>query len=813
MMKRQRVTAQESFGCVMVEWWLTESRPEPMIQWLGVRNLTVRLWRTTSTVLGIGAGASLFLTVVLINQSVLQSYRESLEALTGRAELVVTPDASSWMPEELLSKIEQVPGIAHATPSVQTMAKITWADGNFARNGAKASLITGDSLEFLNSTSHILLARSFAARNGLKVGDTVTASTPTGAKSLTIRGLLPEGGMAKAFGGALAVMDIDAARKTFAFDGQTSRVDLFLKAGTSPRQAQARVSTLLGASFRVEEPAERVDNFQNSFRSFQALIEFLAAVGLFVAWVLVAGTIHVSVTERQGELGILRAIGASPMQILTMILGESFWLGLLGGGLALAASFVFSHAMLGTVVAALSAQALLKIPEPQLHLPLVQAFEFLLLTATGAAIAGLFPAWRATRVSLLASIEREQPHAAAEAPWATLAAPVPSLIAQMAIQNVVRRPSRTSTTVGLLATALAFVAVIEVMTGSFEKTLSARFDHTLTPELVIFGQGKGRPDQRQTLHEGFVDELRGLPGVRGAYGRRLLPIRYEGREISLISLDDMGVETGYRVLDVVDRPREQAGIELYSSPDFTVLVSESFRNHFHKSTGDFLWLAAPMGNVRARVIGITTDFSSPNGALYTSRAWYRKIWKDPLLNGIGIMVQEGHGTTALQTTLRSRYALSRNVVVLSDREYRNEVQGIAAQAIVYVKSLRWAALFIALIALFNSFMVDIRERWQELGLLRAVGMSPLQMMAMLVFEALLKAAMAVILGLGLGLGVAWFGLTNFLTTRLGWVFHLHFSWQAPALCAALAGIVSILAVAIPAFKAVSLEVSLALAEL
>jgi len=62
----------------------------------------------------------------------------------------------------------------------------------------------------------------------------------------------------------------------------------------------------------------------------------IAAISLAVAGILIMNVMLVAVSERTAEIGLLKAIGATPRQILVLILAEAALLSLLGALLGLA---------------------------------------------------------------------------------------------------------------------------------------------------------------------------------------------------------------------------------------------------------------------------------------------------------------------------------------------------------------------------------------------------------------------------------------------------------------------------------------------
>ena len=73
----------------------------------------------------------------------------------------------------------------------------------------------------------------------------------------------------------------------------------------------------------------------------------IGAVSLFVATVGIVNTMYVSVMERTREIGILKALGYRPKQIMGMFLSEAALTGVIGGICGLALGYVLAFFMGG----------------------------------------------------------------------------------------------------------------------------------------------------------------------------------------------------------------------------------------------------------------------------------------------------------------------------------------------------------------------------------------------------------------------------------------------------------------------------------
>ena len=129
----------------------------------------------------------------------------------------------------------------------------------------------------------------------------------------------------------------------------------------------------------------------NLFKGINFLI-WLIGLGTLLAGVIgVSNIMMVSVKERTTEIGIRRAIGATPRQILGQIISESIVLTLVAGMIGI----VFSVLILSGVELAMTTDGVLKAP---FQVPFGTAvLAALLLTVLGV-LAGLMPALRAMQI-------------------------------------------------------------------------------------------------------------------------------------------------------------------------------------------------------------------------------------------------------------------------------------------------------------------------------------------------------------------------------------------------------------------------------
>jgi putative ABC transport system permease protein len=130
------------------------------------------------------------------------------------------------------------------------------------------------------------------------------------------------------------------------------------------------------------------------------------------------------------------------------------------------------------------------------------------------------------------------------------------------------------------------------------------------------------------------------------------------------------------------------------------------------------------------------------------------------------------------------------------------------QVLGMVTVLLLLTVVIATMGIANTLALSMLERTREIGLLRAVGMTRGQLRAMVRTEALLVAALAVLVGLLLGTGLGAAAVTVLgLTSSMAVVIPI----QQLLGVVLLAAVTGVLAGAIPARRAARLDVLHAIA--
>lgn len=134
--------------------------------------------------------------------------------------------------------------------------------------------------------------------------------------------------------------------------------------------------------------------FDNILRALTLTVAGIAAISLAVAGILVMNVMLVAVSQRTSEVGLLKALGATPRQIQTLFLVEASMLSLWGAVLGL---------LIGLALSWLGQQF---VSEIQLVPPVWAVAAAMLVAFITGLVFGVLPARRASRLDPVAALAR-----------------------------------------------------------------------------------------------------------------------------------------------------------------------------------------------------------------------------------------------------------------------------------------------------------------------------------------------------------------------------------------------------------------------
>ncbi len=333
----------------------------------GLEAIATHRLRSGLTVLGILIGIAAVILTVGLGEGATASVNSAINAL-GTNLLIVTPGSSTtglvrggfgsadtltYANAKALANKKDCPDIAGVAPQVQAFATLVAGNNNWTttvygstpqwlsvrgRTMAEGSWFT--SADMAHAANVVVLGQTTAVELGLfnPVGQTVNIDNVP----FTVEGVLASSGTSSSAQNQddLAVVPLTTAEEV---TGTANVSNIYLQAtsqGTLNAADEEATNLLLQlhgitnpteADFTITTQSSLVSTATSVDKTLTVLLAGIAAISLLVGGIGVMNIMLVSVTERIREIGLRKALGATPGVIRRQFLIEASVLGLAGG--------------------------------------------------------------------------------------------------------------------------------------------------------------------------------------------------------------------------------------------------------------------------------------------------------------------------------------------------------------------------------------------------------------------------------------------------------------------------------------------------
>ncbi len=631
------------------------------------------------------------------------------------------------------------------------------------------------------------------------VGDTVTILLEGPPQRFEIVGVVTFGRADSPLGASMAIFDLDTAQQVLAEPGMFDAIDIVAADGVTADDLRDTLAAVVPDGVEAITGDQLTEEGQNAVGDalsfFNTFMLIFAAVALFVASFIIYNTFSILVVQRTREMALLRALGARRHQILGAILLEAVIVGLVAsviglfagigvasllkglldalgiaipsGPVVFAARTIWLSLLIGVGVTAMAAlapsrrastvapmAAIREVEVDESGQSRVRMFAGLALLVTGLAVLmwGLFGEPPDTLAAIGGGVVFVFLAVAALGPIAAL--PFAKFVGrplarwrgvpgELAQENAMRNPKRTSTTAAALMIGVGLVASISIFAESAKASINKIIDDAFIGDLVIdsgsFGFGGLSPELAIQLNE--------LPEVDAASGVRIgfAEIDDEPQTIygvdppTMLSIVDVGISEG----DVGD---------LHSAE---LAVHDDYAAEQGWEIGDTVDVAFAQTGVRPLTVTVLYTKSELTGNFFMGNEAFEANYPD--VYDFQVYVRRSADFTADQArsaveTAAAGYA---NAEVQDLEQYKQAQADQINQLLGLIYALLALAILIALIGIANTLALSILERTHELGLLRAVGMTRRQLRTAVRWESVLIALLGTTLGAGVGLFFGW----------------------------------------------------------
>lgn len=815
-----------------------------LLRLVSVPQLRASWARTLLVIAGTLTGVALIVGINIINTSVSASFRQTLALIAGPADLEVTLGVGEiGFPEGTIEAVRGTPGVTTAVPllrgtisladrpteTLQLFGADLTAEAELARYQIATTTERREALKAIEDARAIFLTEEFAATHKVGVGDGLRLSTPQGVETFLIRGLLRPEGLARAFGGEIAVMDLPAAQRWLGKEGLIDQIDVVVAPDTPASVVQERIAATLPATLSVAPPQQRNLQYEAILASFQAMLTGLSLLCLVAGIFIIYNTTATGALHRAVLMAGLRRIGATPRQVFSLFMMEAVFLGAIGTALGIGVGAVLARLLTGMVTASMGVIFQLRFPAD------TQAVDLRQLTVIAAAgigatlFASAFTAYQVARLDPLdvmrkrtrrpvggASprhlviawialvvisagalvLEREFKSIAWGNFGATLwngsviviAIPLVSWVArafsavlgrvfgaegEVAATSLFRAPTRTGVTVAAVALVLTVGITVASLAYSFHRTTATYVEGFLAGDLVVSAVATEGGWLETPVPATLVDELAAVPGVRRVEGFRVLPGQaFRGERIAIGAYSDVFFDPE-RFPPGWYREGDAANAAELVRTGRAVNVSTNFADRFEVHAGETITLDTPTGPLTLPVAGVVPDLLSDRGSVLLSRARLLEHWHESRLSRINLFLEPGASLEAVRQRVKESIGDRFRLKILSMRDVLAYHEEKVNSAFAFTDAIQLLIIIVTIAGIFDLLLSAIVERRRELAVWRLIGADEGAVRRSIMIESLTIGALGALLGVLVGAVTTWIWVAINFRYLLGYYLEHH----------------------------------------
>lgn len=832
-----------------------------LFQKAGLRYLFTHPWQTFLSSLGIMLGVAVILSIDIANESSSKAFDISMESVTGRSTHRLSNKQGDIALDTYI-KLGAEAGIKISAPVIEENVKVLngagftatflgldpFSDGEF-RNFVSADF-EGENAELaqlLSSSNKVLIPESFARVAMINAGDTITLKWGEGVIRVICTGIIKSN---EDFSGdrieQFIISDIETARKLFNKGNFVSYIDLILTPAEVDR-IEKTIST--DATLQLSKTEKSNETAKSMTEAFRLNLNAMSLLALIVGLFLIYNAMTFSVVQRRRLLALLRAAGVTRKDIFIQVMAESIFIASLGTIGGIVGGIFLGKIMLGYVTQSLNDLYFVTTVKTVSLSPLI-IIKAGIAGVGGTIIAAMFPAYEAALTSPGISLKRSSVETkiktkillfsiisltlliaavfilsldgsgiltgyfgifllilafALQTPAVItafvkiiepLAKKVLGNTGKIGVRSITANMSRTSVAIAALAISVSATIGVSTMISSFRGTVIDWLEQTLVADIFVSSQGLVSRKNEAVLDTSLIQKFLMIDGVK------TLDFYSEGSG----TINGKEVE----VFGSHIHPANEMRFNLKEGNPSTaweeirrgtgVLMTETFAYKWNYKVGDQISLVTPQGSLLLKVSAIYYDYSSDLGHIAFEYDHFKKYWSNNKISGIGVYLDKDVDISTVQKKLRSIFSEESSVSIRLNKDLRDYSIEIFDRTFIIAGLLHILSVIVAFIGVFSALMSIQLEKEKEMGILRATGLTPGQMLKMISVQTFTIGLIAALIAIPLGLVLAYCLIYIINLRSFGWTMQMSIDPVVLAQAIIIAVSASLLAGLYPARK-------------
>jgi putative ABC transport system permease protein len=831
-----------------------------------LRNLFSRKLRLLTTSIAIAFGVAFVTGALILGATINKTFDDLFSNAYKNTDAVVRGqllfsegDSDVRLPinSSLVDQVKAIPGVADADVDYFSTIQLVAPNGKKIGMGGTPSygdvwstdpqlnpfqLVSGHAPD---QDNEVVIDKGTAKNSKIKLGQTITVLTANAPQNFVVAGIAKFGQVDSPAGSAYALFNHNTSARLLSQPGKTQSIDVVSDKKESQSALVSRLQASLPKDLNVVTgkaiEAESDAQLKKDTKFVSLILEVFGGITLFVGAFIINNTFSILLAQRLRETALLRAIGARRRQVLGSMMVEAFALGLIASILGIIFGILISMGI-KALLQALNVQ----IAEGAITVP-PSAIVTALIAGIGITmVASVLPARRSSKVppiaalrsvaiddtgrsvrrfivglviaiigiasmaiGLITSVAKPYIFVGAGAAlvfigvaimgpvisrplsW-LLGWPVVKLFGTtglLARQNALRNPRRTSSTAAALMVGVAVVGLFSVVFTSVRVSVENSVDKVFNGDFIVTTSGA------QGFDTGVAAQIKQKSQISVVAEERDFAVSLNGNTTNMAAIDFK------QYPKVINMPVESGSFANVGPNNFA--TSKKIADNHHWQLGQPVTVQFTQGPPVTLTLAATFNDSANllNYAvpLQTYEASGAPQYDYELFINKASRASASSAREAI-TSVTDRYP---QIKVQDETQFKRQIGKQIDSALNFFYGLLALAVIIALIGITNTLALSVLERTQEIGLMRAVGMTRWQSRFMVCWESVIVALLGTLLGLVIGVLFGWALVSSLGSQGINTFSVPVGTMVAIVLVAAIAGI---LAALVPARRAAKLNI-------
>ncbi|PMP72715.1 MAG: ABC transporter permease [Calditerrivibrio nitroreducens] len=781
-----------------------------------MRNLKEEKLFSFISIFGVALGVGLFLSILNSTQSAIKSMTNDIERLNPMANYEIVDKFGNPFDESILDTLnlkgirnfpvikingqEENRKLIISIYGVDSLKLIKNSNIDMKKNDL-------DLLLFFQNTDAVFITDDIGKRINLKKGDEIQLNA-NGVRRFIVAGLLDAEQIPSGF-----YQDIGNFQEKFKYFGKISRIDLMLDV----KQVDELMS-ILPENLILQEKSSVVKNRGEILKSFKMNLYFISFIAFLVGFFMLFNTIFITVVKQREQIGVLRTLGGTKYQILSIFVFQALLLGTLGSFLGLFLGgllSIYSSAVVEDTISTMFSPVYIKGFFTIDRYTFFAFFSGIFISF----ISSIFPALESTKVNPSETVKKgtfEIKFKKYYTNWFIIGVmfvsigitlsfidfyyktyPYPYLsyigvffilmgfcasaflyldrVVQLMERFIKRifkaagflsfadiRSSSYRFTIALVSVAISTALIVSMVTliDSFKISLGKWINDNLKADIFIKAASCSSNFCFEPLNDGLLEKIKSLDGVAAVSAFRAMKGSFNGKEI-LLGFGDEKVVKKYH-----------NGKDDYVVTD-SVAVSEFFNIRYGLKEGDTIEIDTPKGRVKFKIREVFTSYSNLNGFIILDNYFQKKYWDELKFTQISIYLKEGVDRDQVLKKLEDLVNVKGELDIFDNQVIRKKVLKIFDKTFAITYAIQGIALIVSLLGVGNMLYAVALERRREISILKYLGTDDKLLTKIYTLSAGFVGVVGTVYGFVLGyiLSVIIVRVVN--TKSFGWSIAFH----------------------------------------